>query len=493
MRPNINLYEINTRVWIKNFYSENNEPITIDNVPDSYWDNLAELGIDFVWLMGIWKTCSSTIDKYCFEEGLVKDYSNALKDWTHDDVIGSPYSIDIYEINPLFGDKGNLFLLKEKLNKRGIKLMLDFVSNHYSADTLLLKTHPELFLPADSEIYARDPYTYFKPFKMDDVIYAHGRDPFFPAWKDTIQVNYFCKEAREFQVNLLKDISELCDGLRCDMAMLTLNNVFNNTWGGALNKMGYEMPDTQFWHDAICTVKINKPEFVFLAEAYWDLEWELQQLGFDYTYDKKLIDRIACGGPRDILGHLYADPDYQERSCRFIENHDEKRAIALLGKEKSMAAATLISTLTGMRMFHDGQFEGKKIKLPVQLGREPKEPVIKCLQEYYYKLLKIVKNDIFRLGDWHLINVSPAVDSNYTFRNLIAYEWRYKYERAVVIINLSNTTSIARIKLDVTGYPDVFDLKDVLNDIVYPRNSLECYHQGLFVELKPFRSHIFYY
>ncbi len=493
MRPNINLYEINTRVWIKNFYPESGETITLDQVPDSYWDNLAELGIDFVWLMGVWKTCSSTIDKYCFEEGLVKEYSNALRDWSHEDIIGSPYSIDTYVINPMLGSNESLILLKEKLNKRGIKLMLDFVSNHYSADTSLLKTNPELFLPADSEIYARDPYTYFKPFKMDDVIYAHGRDPFFPAWKDTIQVNYFCKEAREYQINLLKDISQLCDGLRCDMAMLTLNNVFNNTWGGALNKMGYSMPDTQFWQEAINAIKIDNPEFVFLAEAYWDLEWELQQLGFDYTYDKKLIDRIACGSPKDILGHLYADPDYQERSCRFIENHDEKRAVALLGKEKSMAAATLISTLTGMRMFHDGQFEGKKIKLPVQLGREPKEPILKCLQDYYYKLLKITKNDIFKYGDWHLITVLPVIDTNYTFRNLIAYEWRYKYERILVVVNLSNTTSIARIKLDVVGYPDNFELRDVLNNINYTRGSLESYHQGLFVELKPYRAHIFNY
>lgn len=493
MRPNLKLYEINTRVWIKRFYAECGDNITIDQVPDSYWDYLADLGIDYVWLMGVWKTCPSSIDKYCFEEGLVKEYSNALKDWHHDDVIGSPYSIDKYEINPLFGNKDNFLKLKEKLNNKGIKLMLDFVSNHYSADTELLKTNPEIFLPADSEIYGRDPYTYFRPFNNDDVFFAHGRDPFFPAWQDTIQVNYFCTKAQEFQINVLKEISNICDGVRCDMAMLTLNNVFNNTWGGALNKMGFAMPNTQFWQEAITAVKIDKPNFLFLAEAYWDLEWELQQLGFDYTYDKKLLDRIASGSAKDVIGHLYADPDYQERSCRFIENHDERRAISLLGKEKSMAAATLISTITGLKLYHDGQFEGKRIKLPVQLGREPKEPIVTCIQNHYYNLLKITKNEVFKYGDWHLLNVIPVSPNNLTYKNLIAYEWRYRYERVLVVINFSGTVSVGRVKLDVIGYPEVFELKDVLNDVNYIRSTSESYHEGLFIELKPFRAHIFFY
>ncbi|MFH0735242.1 MAG: alpha-amylase family glycosyl hydrolase [bacterium] len=492
MRSNKNIYEINTRVWIKNF-SDGEKSITLDKVPNSYWDNLADLGIDFVWLMGVWKTCRSTIEKYCFEEGLVKEYNNALKDWKKEDVIGSPYSINVYEISPELGGEESLILLKQELNKRGIKLILDFVSNHYSADSVLLRTNSEIFLTADQEIYSRDQYTYFKPFADEDLIFAHGRDPFFPAWQDTAQVNYFSLEAREYQINLLKKISNICDGLRCDMAMLTLNNVFINTWGGTLNKMGFARPETHFWQEAITAVKVDKPDFVFLAEVYWDLEWELQQLGFDYTYDKKLIDKLHHGDPREITSHLYAEPDYQERSCRFIENHDEPRAVTLLGKERAKLSAVLISTITGLKLYNEGQFEGKKIKLPVQLGREPKEVVLTCMQEFYTKLLHITRSDIFRYGDWHLVQIHCPWEGNITFRNLIAYEWRYKHEKALVVLNFANVTSTARIKLDVAGYPDVFELKDLLNDINYTRTTEEAYHTGVYIELKSYRCHIFVY
>ncbi len=492
MKSNKSIYEINTRVWIKNF-NEGTESLTLDKVPSSYWDNLADLGIDYVWLMGVWKTCKSTINKYCFEEGLVKDYNNALRDWKKEDVIGSPYSINVYEVNPELGGEESLILLKEELNKRGIKLILDFVSNHYSADSVLVRTNSEIFLTADQEIYSRDQYTYFKKFDDEDLIFAHGRDPFFPAWQDTVQVNYFSLEAREYQINLLKRISNICDGVRCDMAMLALNNVFINTWGGTLNKMGFARPENQFWSEAITAVKVDKPDFVFLAEAYWDLEWELQQLGFDYTYDKKLIDRLHHGDPREVISHLYAEADYQEKSCRFIENHDEPRAVTLLGKERAKLSAVLISTITGLKMYHDGQFEGKKIKLPVQLGREPKEVVLTCMKEFYTKLLHITKKDIFRYGDWHLVQIFSAWGGNNTFRNLIAYEWRYKNDKALVVLNFSNVISTARIKLDVAGYPDVFELKDVLNDINYTRATEEAYHTGIYIELKAYRSHIFLY
>ena len=41
----------------------------------------------------------------------------------------------------------------------------------------------------------------------------------------------------------------------------------------------------------IPAVKGRHREFQFIAEAYWDLEWELQQQSFDFSYDKKLSFR----------------------------------------------------------------------------------------------------------------------------------------------------------------------------------------------------------
>ena len=269
MNTNENLFEINTRVWLRRFDKETKKA-KINDVPISYWEALAEQGIDYVWLMGIWKNSPQTIEKYCFEEDLVKGYKFALKDWKKEDVIGSPFSIDQYEINPAIGTEKNILELKKLLNSLGVKLILDYIPNHFSAESEVIKRHPEIFLETEWESYLRDSHTFYKPDVVQNRVFAHGRDPFFPAWQDTIQVNYFSKEAREYMVKNLLNLTKICDGVRCDMAMLALNNVFKNTWGGVLSRKGFEKPKEEFWKVAVEIVKNYCPDFIFIAEAYWD-------------------------------------------------------------------------------------------------------------------------------------------------------------------------------------------------------------------------------
>lgn len=489
MIKNPSLYEINTRVWLRRF-DNGAKQATLKDVPPVYWDELAEKGINIVWLMGIWKTSRSTAEKYCFKDYLVKSYQKALKDFRHEDVIGSPYAITSYEVSPEIGDANEILKLKQELNDRGMKLVLDFVPNHFSAETNLLNTNPEVFLPADEEIFKRDPYTYFKSGDGNG-IFAHGRDPFFPAWEDTVQVNYFHPAARDFMVRTLKQISGICDGLRCDMAMLVLDNVFSNTWAGLLGKMNFSRPDECFWQRAIKTVKQIYPEFIFIAEAYWDLEWDLQQLGFDFTYDKKFTERLLSGNIPEIRSHLKAEDDYQIRSVRFIENHDEERSNALLGKNRAKAAAVIMSTIKGMRFYHDGQFEGRKIKLPVQLGREPFETPVQCMQEFYDKLLKITSHEAFRLGYWQMIEPLPTWPGDNYYKNILAWKWKYKDDYRIVAVNYSELTAHCYLKFRFEGYQGDMVIRDLLNNSNYIRNVEEIKNNGLFVELKPFNCHIF--
>ncbi|MFA3782176.1 alpha-amylase family glycosyl hydrolase [Melioribacteraceae bacterium 4301-Me] len=503
MEYNPTIYEINTRVWIRKFDNINSNRKSNDsaskvklqetnfkNIPFSYWEHLKKLGIDYVWLMGVWKTCPSTIEKYCFEEDLKNSYTRALKDWKKEDIAGSPFAIDKYEINPLLGSKEDLLELKKALNKAGLKLILDFVANHFSVDSYLTIEKPWLFLKATENNFQNDPHTFFKAH--DGSIYAHGRDPFFPAWQDTIQVNYFNSDARRFMIDTLIDLTKICDGVRCDMAILALNNVFSNTWAGVIeekNKNSYE----EFWKEAIDKTKKVRRDFLFIAEAYWDLEWQLQNLGFDYTYDKKLTDRLKIGDVSEIYGHLLADRDYQLKSVRFIENHDEERAVTALGRERSKAAAVIISTIQGMRFYYDGQFEGKKIKLPVQLNREPVEEIDLSLKQFYEKLLLITKEEIFRKGSWKILTPISSWDGNESYKNILAWEWKRNNDNRLVVVNYSNVTSTCRIKLDVKGFPEEFIITDLLNDQNYTRSAEEVYHSGLYIELKPFHSHIFSY
>ena len=139
-------------------------------------------------------------------------------------------------------------------------------------------------------------------------------------------------------------------------------------------------------------------EFRFLAEAYWDLEWALQQQGFDYCYDKKLYDRMEHGDAESVRLHLLADMAYQQGLVRFLENHDEPRAAATFAADKARAAAVTLLTLPGAKLLHEGQFEGRRVRLPVFLSRRPDESPDRDLQAFYQHLLTKTARDVFRNG-----------------------------------------------------------------------------------------------
>jgi hypothetical protein len=291
--------------------------------------------------------------------------------------------------------------------------------------------------------------------------------------------------------NLLLDLTDVCDGVRCDVAMLPMNNIFNNTWVGVLNKYNYKKPQTEFWSEAIEKTKRKSPDFIFVGEAYWDLEWDLQQLGFDFTYDKRLTDRLASDDIPGVKNHLGADKFFQEKSVRFLENHDEQRAVTKFGKEKSLAASVVITTLQGMKLYQDGQFDAKKIKLPLQLGREPYEKPSARIKAFYEKLLKICNEEVFRSGVWSMLEPFSAGPGNNSFTNFFAWKWELKGEKRIVVINYSASTSQCRLKFPINTDKKTLILNDLLNDDSYARTVSEIETNGLFIELKSYRSHIF--
>lgn len=490
LRTHPTIYEINTRVWLRRFDSSSCRARLID-IPDEYWKRLASIGIDAVWLMGIWKSNDEVIAECCFENGLTNSYRKALKDWKNEDVIGSPFAIDSYTVNPAIASEEELLFVKFKLNSFGLKLILDFIPNHFGAASNLIKTHPKLFLTCTHECIKNDPHTFFKNRFDDKIIFAHGRDPFFPAWTDTIQLNYCNEATRRFMIEQLLNLSMLCDGVRCDMAMLILNNVFYNTWRGAIDEQKFSAPASEFWSEAISEVKQTDKNFILIAEAYWDLEWQLQQLGFDYTYDKRLHERLLRENAASIAAHLKAEEEYQNKSVRFIENHDEERALNVFGKEKSLAAAVVMSSVRGLKLFHDGQFEGRRIKQPVQLGREPNETVAKKIESYYEKILRVCNHQIFHDGEWEILNADSAWDGNNTDINFLCWLWKFNTDYRLVVVNYSNEKSQCRIKLPIPFADENINFTDLLTDKKYARQSEEIFHVGLFVELLPYHSHIF--
>ena len=321
---------------------------------------------------------------------------------------------------------------------RGMKLLLDFVPNHVASDHPWVCEHPEYFHSGTAEEARKDPGPSWR-FKEGSSL--AGATPF-PAWRDVLQLNAFAPGLRKAAIETVSSIAAQCDGIRCDMSMLLLNDIFERTWGGR----GGQRPPTEYWTDVISATKRANPNFLFMAEAYWDLEWQLQQLGFDFCYDKRLYDRLEHEKAESVRLHLCADLGYQKKLLRFLENHDEPRAAATFSPPKERAAAVAIASLPGARLFHDGQLEGRKVKLPVFLARRPAEPVDPAIQMFYTRLLLAIRAPIFGDGDWKLCERSGWPD-NSTFQNVVAWSWVKGIDRRLIVVNLSERSAQAQVRV----------------------------------------------
>ncbi|MBN1287734.1 MAG: alpha-amylase [Anaerolineae bacterium] len=489
------IYEINTWTWLHRLSAQSGDraPITLANVPAEELDRLAGDHFDAIWLMGVWQRSPAGAEIARAHPGLQAEYRRALPDFTSGDVVGSPYAIRRYEVDARLGGAPGLAAIREQFAARDMRLILDFVPNHLAVDHPDTLTNPQHFMQGDQEDLANFPDRYFT-VEVDGkpVIYAHGRDPYFPPWTDTVQLNTARIAVRRATVEVLRGIAGQCDGVRCDMAMLPLNAVFQRTWG----KRG--KPDTaaindDFWEFVIPPVRKTHPGFLFIAEAYWNLEWELQQQGFDYVYDKTLYDRLRADDARGAHDHLRAELAYQARLVRFIENHDEPRALPTFGPGLDRAAAVLICTVPGARLLHDGQLEGRRIKMPVQLGRAPDEPVHADLPAFYGRLLKEISRPVYQDGAWALLDIYPAWHSNSTHSNLTACAWTHGAARRLAVVNLRPQQSQAHIHLpwdDLGRRTWVFN--DVMNGVAYERDGEGLNLRGLYVDLPPYGYHVFY-
>ncbi len=478
------IYEINTWVWLQELGEKHNTRITLATVPDDEWDAIASLKVDAVWFMGVWERSPAGIGIAMGNQGLLADFRRALPDFTAADNVGSPYCVRGYAVDARLGGPEGLAVARRALAKLGMGLILDFVPNHVAPDHPWVDGHPDYYIRGDAGDLERDPASFVE---SDGTVFACGRDPFFPAWPDVLQLNAFNGGLRAAVIETVKAIAGQCDGVRCDMAMLVMNDIFQRTWGDRAGNR----PDGEFWPEVIGAVRSAHPGFIFMAEAYWDLEWELQQQGFDFCYDKKLYDRLEHGPAESIRLHLCADLAYQQRLVRFIENHDEPRAAATFPAERERAAAVTVMTLPGAKLLHEGQLEGRKVRLPVFLGRRPEESVDEGLREFYQRLLPAVAADPFHTGQWRLCEVEGWLD-NRSCENLVAWCWRSGEERRLVIVNLSAQASQGRLRVpwdELAG--GRWRLDDALGGDSYLRDGDEMRGPGIYVSLPPWGYHLF--
>ncbi len=479
------LYQINTRVWLTELSRALGRPATLDDIPDAELDRLAQLGFDWIWLLSVWQTGPEGQRISRSNPEWRREFEHTLPDLTEEDIPGSGFAITGYTVHCNLGGDAALARLRERMKKRGLKLLLDFVPNHTGLDHTWVEDHPEYYIRGTELDLARAPqnYTWVKR-KGGDLLLALGRDPYFPGWPDALQLNYGNPATQQALIGELQRIAQQCDGLRCDMAMLVLPEVFQRTWGVSAQP---------FWPRATDAVRQVVPGFCFMAEVYWDMEWTLQQQGFDYAYDKRLYDRLREQHARPVREHFHAGLDYQNKLARFLENHDEPRAAATFPSGIHQAAAVITFLSPGLRFFHQGQFEGRMKRISPHLGRAPQEPVNAELQQFYDRLLTILRNPTVRDGQWQLVECAAAWADNWSSDCFVAFGWKSPTgERLLAVVNYAPQQSQCRLRLPFDDLANKrWRLQDQLSSEVYDRDGNELLSAGLFIDMHPWQVAVY--
>ena len=483
--PYRSLYQINTRVHLTQLSGRIGRPAELDDIRDDVLDTLAAQGFDWIWMLSVWQTGAAGQHVSRTHPEWRRAFQDTLPDLREQDIGGSGFAITRYTAHERLGGDAALARLRRRLRARGLRLMLDFVPNHTGLDHCWVNEHPEYYMAGTEADLEREPQNYIRVKSQgQDRVLAYGRDPYFSGWPDTLQLDYSNPQTQDAMIAELLKISDQCDGLRCDMAMLVLPDVFERTWG--------RQPHP-FWPRAINLVRERIPAFCFMAEVYWDLEWTLQQEGFDYAYDKRLYDRLRDGHARAVRDHFRAGLDYQDKLARFLENHDEPRAAATFPRDQHEAAAIITFLSPGLRFFHEGQLDGRQTHVSPHLVRAPDEPTDEALRGFYDRLLSIARRLTFTGGRWQLADCVQAWDDNATWDGFLAWTWQGPgAHRAIVAVNYAAKRGQCYIRLpfdDLAGR--VWRLSDLTRNACYERDGDALTSQGLFLDLPAWGYHVF--
>jgi hypothetical protein len=419
------LYEINARHWLYELKLQAGRQLTLSDIPAKEFAEWKRLGFTHIWLMGVWRCGPIT-------ESARGHWAKLLPDFRDEDVVPSPYAVTQYSVDEQLGGPGALQKFRERLHAHGLKLILDFVPNHTSSVHEWTKQRPQLY------VHAHEPRR--DTFRAGKHWIAHGKDPHFPPWIDTAQLDYRNPETRAAMVEELLKVSDICDGVRCDMSMLLLNDVFARTWKDFPSQ--HASIEEEFWLKAIVAVKRRHRDFLFLAEAYWDLEQRLLDLGFDFAYDKRVYDHLVARDANALREHLRSKSiDFLSRTTHFLENHDEERVASRLEALAHHAAALLTFALPGMRLLHEGQLTGARLRASVHLRRRAVEPVDSRLANFYNQLLAAIRESAIGNGEFGFLQDTAT--------NVFALQWRFATaEFDLVLVNYNTITTEFELKLE---------------------------------------------
>lgn len=482
------MYEVSARPWLYSLSLKYKQSITsFKQIPDEVFNTLKSQGFTFIWVMGVWSIGSYGVTHDRTNPRLTNKFKQILPDYKDTDAIGSPYAITDYICNPELCPGGNadLMWLKSQLNERGMYLMLDFVPNHSALDSSWVTEHIEYYIRAPKGMTELDPDVYY----TNGIAYGStkGLDD---IWSDVGQLNYFNKDTRALMLEKLLVVAEFSDAIRVDTASFIVNRIFKSSWKEQLDSWGYDEPADEFWPNAIKTVKAKYPNIKFFAEVFGELVMEMLNEGFDYAYEKGLLDVLMNDGIDTVKNYITYMRQWQEKTARFLENHDDNRAVAFFDKneQKSFAAALIAYTLPSMRFFFQDCFYGYKNKLDVHLLRAQDEPKSESAEVFYDKLFKLINSDTMSNGKWE-----PVKFNGRDGWKFLSWKWLNAEEKIIVVVNFSDAKGEGNVVIsDVKGEGEI-TIKDMLSDEEFKVDAEEVKTKGFTVSVSEWYGRVLQY
>lgn len=266
---------------------------------------------------------------------------------------GSPYSIrDHSTVNPDLGSEEDFKRFVKMAHQAGLKVIIDFVVNHTSLDSVLLNEDVNYFINyrTNSDKCANDHFLHTDKQGNKYCVHNGGFEygGGISSWIDTAQIDYSNLKLRKRMIEIEKRwVEEFdVDGFRVDMAYLVINQVFSRTWGKS-------MPREEFYRQLISELKRVKPSVAFIAEAYAYQE-DLSAFGFDAIYSKYETGRLegqtgwydttASGNSYEIKSSINRNAFLAWQrggatSVVFTGNHDEPAPEVVYGQRLPAALA----------------------------------------------------------------------------------------------------------------------------------------------------------
>lgn len=438
---------MNVSIYLKRL----GEGVTFDKIPDKEMEVLGKK-VQYIYALGIYEQNPASRElcqKYYFE------HKHEKPDVGPEDIKASYFSINRYIVNREIAENWEVWDKGvDKFHQYGMKVIVDFVTNHIGKDSELVKACPSLFLQTTKEEHEKNPDKSYlsKDNEGIDHYIVYGGGPY-DRWQDVSQLNFGKPETHKFIIDTVKNLYTHSDGLRLDMAMLPL--IFSQTWKDYLTPEEIEYSNNHNLLEEIASINKDK---TLIAEAYEGGVYpKFEDIGkhVDYIYNGGLLKHLdklnknkdneaipdEVRSSLDFLINGYKQGKRNYKLVDYSENHDEPTSIELFGdRDIAFAMSTLVCLIPdNMSLVNYNQLEGRRLRQKIVFKEpisEKLDPIDNEMVGKYDRLFELVNCNLLQNGEWSIL---PRINS-YDDPRIYTYKVAFPNDKRAcyISINLSD-------------------------------------------------------